>query len=94
MKDFILILIGYALLLNIIGFALVAMDKRSARKGKWRIPEARLWLVVWIGGASGIWYGMRRFRHKTQHRKFVVGVPILFFLNVAVYLVVLTLFLA
>ncbi|HEU5141299.1 MAG TPA: DUF1294 domain-containing protein [Bacillales bacterium] len=92
--NFIFIVVGYAVLLNVTGFVLVGADKRRARKDKWRIPEARLWLVAWIGGALGIWLGMKRFHHKTQHRKFVIGVPFLFFINLVVYLAVLALFLA
>ena len=65
----------YLFLINIVGFGAMGIDKRKAKKKKWRIPEARLFLLAAIGGSLGSWAGMYAFRHKTKHRKFVIGMP-------------------
>ncbi|MGN0165804.1 MAG: DUF1294 domain-containing protein [Lachnospiraceae bacterium] len=65
----------YLLLVNIIGFALMGIDKSKARKNKWRIPEKTLFFVAILGGSIGCVLGMKLFRHKTKHNKFVYGMP-------------------
>lgn len=58
-------------------FALMGVDKRRARRGAWRVPEAVLWAFALLGGAVGGALGMRRFRHKTRRRRFRYGFPLL-----------------
>lgn len=70
-------LIGYLLLINATGFALMCSDKQKAIKNKWRIPESTLLTIAVFGGSLGIYAGMYALRHKTRHTKFSVGVPIL-----------------
>ncbi len=65
----------YLLTVNIIGFAIMGIDKKKAEKGKWRIPEKTLFFVAIIGGSIGTCAGMKVFRHKTKHTKFTVGMP-------------------
>ncbi|MFC4388261.1 DUF1294 domain-containing protein [Gracilibacillus marinus] len=67
----------YLLCMNVIGFFVMSVDKRKARKQQWRIPEQRIWLVAVIGGALGCTLGMYMFRHKTKHTIFVFGLPFL-----------------
>ena len=69
--------------INLFAIVIFAIDKYKAVNGKWRIKEATLLLVAFLGGALGAYAGMQLFRHKTQKPKFVVGVPLLFVLNVA-----------
>lgn len=72
-----LILLTYLLLINLIGFILYALDKnKSKRKGVRRIPERMLLWVARLGGGVGCWMGMMLFRHKTQHTRFMVLVPL------------------
>jgi len=72
-----LILLTYLLLINLIGFILYALDKnKSKRKGVRRIPEQTLLWVARLGGGVGCWMGMMLFRHKTQHTRFMVLVPL------------------
>ncbi|HHV72505.1 MAG TPA: DUF1294 domain-containing protein [Clostridia bacterium] len=66
----------YLVFINFIGFLIMGIDKNKARKGKWRISEKIIWFFVFIGGALGVYLGMRFFRHKTKHAKFVYGVPL------------------
>ncbi|MBN8236894.1 DUF1294 domain-containing protein [Halobacillus kuroshimensis] len=62
---------------NIWLFILMGVDKKRAREQKWRIPEKQLWLAALLGGAFGGVLGMKVFRHKTKHKSFTVGFPLL-----------------
>ena len=55
---------------NLIGFAMVAMDKWRARTGRWRISEVALIMPSLIGGWLGTLLAMKLFRHKTQKKTF------------------------
>ncbi len=72
------VIIGYFLLANIIAFALMGIDKRKAKKHAWRIQERTLFVSAIIGGSIGAMYGMHVFRHKTQHKSFIIGMPCIF----------------
>ena len=78
------IVIGYFLVMNILGVLVMAVDKRSAVKKKWRIPEKQLFLVSLLGGSIGTLTGMYLFRHKTKHWYFVVGMPLILIIQVAI----------
>lgn len=65
----------YLLIVNAVAFLLMLVDKQSARKKLWRIPESTLLLTAAIGGSIGALAGMYTFRHKTRHLKFTLGVP-------------------
>ena len=67
----------YLLLINAAGYLLMLIDKKKAKKGAWRIPEATLMTVAAIGGSFGSLLGMYNFRHKTKHPKFTVGIPLI-----------------
>lgn len=67
----------YLLIINAIGFLLMLIDKQKARRGAWRIPEATLMGVAFIGGSIGSIAGMYIFHHKTRHPKFTLGIPII-----------------
>ena len=71
MRDLIIYLIG----INVVTFFIYCIDKWKARRGKWRIPEDTLiWLAI-AGGSIGALLGIYLFRHKTQHKKFTLGIP-------------------
>lgn len=65
----------YLLTVNAAAFLLMLIDKQKAKKDKWRIPEATLMGFAVFGGSIGAWLGMQIFRHKTRHKKFVLGIP-------------------
>lgn len=69
------IVIGYLIIVNIVAFALMGIDKHKAKKKQWRIKERTLFLTAGIGGSLGVMYGMHLFRHKTQHKSFLFGMP-------------------
>lgn len=79
-------LAAYLLLASLYGFLVMRVDKAKAKKkgrGMRRISERHLMLCAALGGSIGIWIGMRVFRHKTQHAKFVYGVPIILLVQAA-----------
>ena len=67
----------YILTVNLAGFLLMGVDKRRARRERWRIPEKTLFLPAVLGGAVGCMLGMRVFHHKTKHWYFRLGFPAL-----------------
>lgn len=78
----------YTLLINAAGLAIMLLDKRLAIKKRWRVPEATLFLVALLGGAFGEILGMYLFSHKTLHKEFTIGLPLILFLHVALYVVI------
>lgn len=80
----IFILALYVIIVNIVGFAEMGIDKRRARKGAYRIPEANLFLTAIIGGSIGCIAGMYTFRHKTRHMSFVLGMPAILMVQAAI----------
>lgn len=73
----------YILGINVIAFLVYGIDKLKAKRGKWRIPESTLLQLAAIGGSIGAWLGMKVWHHKTMHKKFQYGVPLLLFLQLA-----------
>ena len=76
-------LLYYILAVNVLTFIVYGVDKWKARRGRWRVSEAMLLGLAALGGSVGAWLAMQLFRHKTQHKKFRYGVPILFVLQLA-----------
>ena len=71
------LLYSYLLIINAAGFLLMLVDKWKAKKNRWRIRESTLLLVAALGGSIGSLAGMYLFRHKTQHLKFTLGIPLI-----------------
>ena len=74
----------YLVLINLIGFILMGLDKYKAKKEQWRIQELTLMMASLLGGSSGVMIGMIVFKHKINKKKFFVGVPLLYLFNVIV----------
>ena len=87
-----IILIGYLVIINLIGFAVMGIDKKRAIRGAWRISEASLFLTAFLGGALRCTLGMRHFRHKTKHWYFKYGMPAIFAVQVFLAFYIYTLF--
>ena len=75
-------IIIYFVIINIIGFLIMYIDKQKAKKGKWRIPEKTLFIITALGGGIGTIAGMYIFRHKTQKIAFVIGFPAITILEI------------
>ncbi len=78
------IILVYFLVMSLIGFAIMGIDKKRAKNDEWRIPEKTLFLIALLGGGIGTTVGMYAFRHKTKHWYFVLGMPLLAALNLVV----------
>ena len=83
-------LIIYFIIMNIVGFALMGIDKRKAIKRNFRIPEASLFIGALIGGSIGSILGMQVFRHKTRHWYFVFGMPAILVVQIILLILLLT----
>ena len=83
-------IICFLLAINIATFLLYGIDKYKAKKNQWRISEATLLTMAAIGGSIGAWAGMRLWHHKTMHKKFKYGIPLIIILQVALAVYLLT----
>ncbi len=77
-------LLIYLIIINIVAFIVYAWDKRKAKKGVWRTPESTLLLLAAVGGSVGALLAMYMLRHKTNHKKFFLGVPAILIAQLAI----------
>lgn len=82
----------YLLIINLVAFVLMFVDKKKAEKGKWRVPEKTLFLPVILGGGIGGILGMQVFRHKTKHWYFAIGFPAILIVEIILLVFVLVKF--
>lgn len=75
-------IIIYFIAINLIGFFVMWLDKKKAKKGAWRIQEKTLFIITGLGGGIGTIAGMYTFRHKTQKLGFVIGFPFITILEI------------
>ena len=72
---------GYLLLLSLTGAVAVCYDKYAARHRKGRVSERFLFVLAMLGGSAGVYVTMLLIRHKTCHKRFMLGLPALLFLQ-------------
>ena len=84
------ILLIYLLAANIVTFVVFGIDKYKAKRSLWRIPEASLLTMAVIGGSIGAWLGTKVWHHKTLHKKFKYGIPLIIALQAALAVYLLT----
>ena len=75
------VVLAYFITVNVLGLVLFGIDKWKAKHDKWRISEATLLSVTVIGGSIGAWVGMKVWHHKTMHKKFKYGIPLVMVLQ-------------
>ena len=81
-------LLYYLIVNNIVTFLVYGIDKWKAKQGSWRISEATLLILAVIGGSIGALLGMRVWHHKTMHKKFKYGLPLILLVQIAlIYLI-------
>ncbi len=83
------LLIIYFCIISLVAVIITVADKRAAKKGAWRIPEATLMTVGFFGGALAMYITMQGIRHKTKHMKFMIGLPLEIALHAAVVFLIL-----
>lgn len=67
----------YLIIINLIGFFAMWIDKVKAKRGSWRIPENTLFAITFLGGGFGTIAGMYKFRHKTKKLRFTICFPVI-----------------
>ena len=86
------IILAYLFMINAAAFAAFAIDKHAAIKHKTRIREATLFGLALAGGSIGALGGMYAFRHKTQKKAFIIGIPLILLFQAAVLALVMIYF--
>ena len=89
MPWFVNLLIVYFGVISLVAVLMTVIDKSAAKRGAWRIPEATLMLVGLFGGALAMYITMQTVRHKTKHKKFMIGLPLEIALHAAIVFLVL-----
>ena len=79
-------IIVYLIILNVVTFLVFGLDKWKAKRRKWRVREAALLLLAVLGGSIGAWVGMYVWHHKTLHKKFRYGVPLILLAQIVLLL--------
>ncbi len=87
MTDIQLILI-YLVTINVATFFTYGIDKWKAKKSLWRIRESALLGLAILGGSIGAWLGMKVWHHKTMHKKFKYGIPLILIAQIVLLLLV------
>ena len=80
------IILIYLIAINVVAFFLYGIDKWKAKRSKWRISEATLLGLAVIGGSIGAWLGMKVWHHKTMHKKFKYGIPLILVVQIVIVL--------
>lgn len=71
------IVLIYLAVVNVVTFFMFGIDKWKAKKSRWRIRESALLGLAALGGSIGAWLGMKVWHHKTLHKKFRYGIPLI-----------------
>lgn len=80
----------YLVFINIVAVIVCITDKIKARLDDWRIPEKTLFVISVMGGALGMYVTMNLIRHKTKHKRFMIGLPLILLLQAAFLIYVLS----
>lgn len=78
----------YLAVINIIALIVTVHDKNAAQRGEWRVKERTLMLIAALGGAPAMYLTMLTIRHKTRKPLFMIGIPVIFALELALFFVV------
>lgn len=71
------VLAAWLAAVSLAGFVAMGYDKGQARRSGWRVSERTLFLLAIAGGSLGVLLGLYLFRHKTRHRSFTIGLPLI-----------------
>lgn len=76
----------YLIAISLVACIATILDKHKAKKGKWRVPEKTLFILAALGGSAAMYITMNIIRHKTKHKRFMIGLPLIIFAQIAIYL--------
>lgn len=78
--------IVFMILINLLAIVIMKKDKKYSKNPEVkRVRESTLLIIALVGGALGEYYAMYKFKHKTLHRKFTIGVPMIITLHFALF---------
>lgn len=80
----------YLMIISIIAVIMTVSDKAKARKHKRRIPEKTLFLTAALGGSAAMYLTMLTIRHKTKHKRFMIGLPLIIILQIVIVIITIT----
>ncbi|MCH5349798.1 MAG: DUF1294 domain-containing protein [Oscillospiraceae bacterium] len=80
----------YLMIISIIAVIMTVSDKTKARKHKRRIPEKTLFLTAALGGSAAMYLTMLTIRHKTKHKRFMIGLPLIIILQIVIVIIIIT----
>ena len=78
----------YFICINLISVAVCITDKRKAIKGSRRVSEKPLFALCFLGGSVGMYITMKAIRHKTLHKRFMIGIPLIILLQTAIAIMI------
>ena len=81
MEKFIPVILIYFAAISLVTIIVTAIDKHKAKKGAFRISEATLFILAILGGSLGEYLTMKTIRHKTLHKRFMIGLPLIMILQ-------------
>ena len=73
----------YFAAISLVSVIVTVYDKKAAKSGKRRIRESTLMLLSALGGSLAMYITMKKIRHKTKHKKFMIGIPIIMVIQIA-----------
>ena len=78
----------YLVVINIIAVIVTVHDKNAAQRGAWRVKERTLMLISALGGAPAMYLTMLTIHHKTRKPLFMIGIPVIFILELILFFAV------
>lgn len=79
----------YLAIINVIAVIITVHDKNAAQKKRRRVRESTLLVIAALGGAPAMYLTMLTISHKTRKLKFMLGVPVIFLIELAAALLVM-----
>lgn len=77
MENYLILFLIYLLVINFYAVVITVSDKKLAKSGARRVPEKKLFITAALGGSLGMYITMRKIRHKTLHKRFMIGIPLI-----------------
>ena len=74
MENYLILFLIYLLVINFYAVVITVSDKKSGAR---RVPEKKLFITAALGGSLGMYITMRKIRHKTLHKRFMIGIPLI-----------------
>ncbi len=75
----------YLCVISAIAVILTVCDKIAAKCRVRRVPELTLFVASLLGGSAATYLAMLVIRHKTKHKRFMLGLPAIILVQGALY---------